>query len=636
MKTEHRFPSSREIKRNLRKIYANADGSLDDISRLEPTVGRGLFRSLIIASAAVAVCAAAAFAGWWFFNSYAPAGLKNLVGDSGEIGLSVEAPTEIDSGSEIVYTIKYRNNKKVALNNLSLNVRYPGGLLISATEPAPKVADAGEAAARLVKEDNWDLGSLPKGASGEVKITGRLLAAAGSGQNIFVVLYYEPENFSSVFQKEATFATLIKSAPVAVTVDGPTQLATSDNFEFTVKYQSQQAEDLTNLLLEVKYPADFSLTSAEPAPVSGSQNQWPIAVLAKDAKGEIKIKGKFASTVTGSQNFLITTSQKEAGDNFFPLSEVNYTVTLLSGQLLVELKVNGSSDDGAVNFGDTLNYSLVYQNNSQETMKDLTAVAYLMPSADFVQWTSLSDRYDGTLDEFEAGQMITWTKAEVPNLDQLKAGERGVIDFSVKLLGTAGAMSGDLNLRSLGSLKVAEIGKEKINLENQSTAVTLKLNSNLALAAAARYFNDQGVSIGSGPIPPKVAETTSYVINWRLANTVHEVQEVKVSTVLPPGVAWGARREITVGDLGYDPTTRQVTWTINRLPTTVQLDYLVSFDVRITPAVTDAGKILALTGDNALTATDATTGAKISVTSGSLTTDLVSDPVAKGKGLVVE
>ena len=103
---------------------------------------------------------------------------------------------------------------------------------------------------------------------------------------------------------------------------------------------------------------------------------------------------------------------------------------------------------------------------------------------------------------------------------------------------------------------------------------------------------------------------------------------------LPASVSWVGKKDITAGDLEYQPESRSVVWTINRMPTTINLDYRISFEVSITPKTSDAGKILALTVDINLTGTDQVTSAKISQTAGSITTDLVKDSMAKGKGLV--
>jgi hypothetical protein len=634
-KSQFKKVSEREIKKDLENIYEDDSGRLIDISRLEPTRKRGFLRFLMILALVLLVLVAVAWSGFWVFSRYAPDQVKQVVTDSGEVELTISGPSQVDSGDEVKYVIEYKNKKKVALNNLSLNIRYPSGLLLGTIKPQPRTKETSGDNIVLTKEDNWDLGSLAKGESGTIEISGRLIAESGSNQNLWAILYYEPENFSSRFQREASYTTAIALAPVEVSVSGTDQLATSKDVDLTLTYVNKADYDLADVLIEVDYPESFNLASTEPSPLSGSNNQWPISVLEKGDKGEIKIKGKFAANVAGSQDFIIQTSLKE-GENkeYFLISKTNYSITIVSGELLAELKINSSSDNGTANFGDTLSYSLTYQNNSQDIMEDLSASVFFSSSSDFIQWTSLNDRYEGVLDEFEAGKILTWIANEVPNLKELKPGEKGVIDFSVRLASNAAEMGGDLSLQSVASIQIGKIDGKEVKVENKSNAVITKVNSNLNLSAYGLYFNNQGISVGSGPIPPKVGQTTQYVINWELSNSVHEVRDITVSMALPASVSWVGKKDITAGDLEYQPESRSVVWTINRMPTTINLDYRISFEVSITPKTSDAGKILALTGDINLTGTDQVTSAKISQTAGSITTDLVKDSMAKGKGLV--
>ncbi|MBI5622067.1 hypothetical protein HY933_04370 [Candidatus Falkowbacteria bacterium] len=622
-----------EIQEDLENIYEDDDGQLPDISLLQPTRKRGLLRGLTILGAALLVLAVVAWLGFFIFNTYAPENIRQAVGDSGDVTLTIDGPKTINSGEEAVYTITYTNKKKVDLYNVSINLRYPNGLVVTTIEPQPRVKDSQPS---LVKEDNWDIGTVGKGQSGEITITGRLIAEAEANQNLWVIIYYQPANFSSTFQKEASYTTTIGTVPVSVTIAGPTQLATTDTVDLTITYANRSAEDLADVLIEAVYPEGFALAVADPAPVSSSDNQWKLPLVAKDREGTITIQGKFATTIAGNQDFLIKLSVKETDQDYFLIAEVTHTVAVISGQLLTELKINGVTDDTAVNFGDTINYSLTYQNTGENTLEDLTATVLFINAADVLQWTTLNDRYDGALDEFEAGKLITWTANEVPNLKQLKPGEKGVIDFSVRLVSSAGGLSGDLGLQNIATLRVETIDGEAVTIENQSNKVTTRVNSDLSLSASGRYFNDSGVSIGRGPIPPKVGQTTTYVIIWQLENSVHEVRDGVVSTVLPGSVTWVGKRNVSAGEVQYDIASRTVSWSINRMPTTISLDYEFSFEVSITPQGTDVGKILALTGDTMLSATDQVTGARITQARGSVTTDLVSDPVAKGKGLVTE
>jgi hypothetical protein len=91
--------------------------------------------------------------------------------------------------------------------------------------------------------------------------------------------------------------------------------------------------------------------------------------------------------------------------------------------------------------------------------------------------------------------------------------------------------------------------------------------------------------------------------------------------------------------LTFDPASRTVTWSINKVPVGTGQIYpqlSASFEVSTTPQAADVGYPKILTDKTNLTATDSFTGASLTTSFDSLTTDLINDINAQGKGLVIE
>ncbi len=156
-----------------------------------------------------------------------------------------------------------------------------------------------------------------------------------------------------------------------------------------------------------------------------------------------------------------------------------------------------------------------------------------------------------------------------------------------------------------------------------------------------RYFDDDNLAVGSGPLPPVVGEKTAFRLYWLLANTLHEAQRVTVTTTIAPDVAWEEKFLASTGQLTYDHETRQVTWTIPALPpraasAVAAADADAWFDLAVTPQPGQVGKLLLLASESNLTATDAATGATIVGLQRSITSNLEDDPFGGGRGLVVE
>jgi len=622
--------SSREIKRDLKSIYCNADGSMPNISRLDHRKRGRIFRFLLSVGLILLILVGVSWLGFIAFQKYAPQTVNRLTSE-GEMVFKIEAPEQADSGDEVVYKIKYENHKKVAVNNAEINVRYPSGLKIESSDPAPEVRDSGQEP--TAAEDNWQFGTIARGETGEIDIKGKLIAEKGSNQNIWAVIYYTPSNFSSQFQEEASATTKINAAPVAVVIDGPDSADTKDKITLAIKYKNTSDQDIANFKIEVDYPTGFAVDSTDPE-IEDNKNYWTDDVLKPNDKKEIKISGMFAATVSGDQEFSIKTSIKDDKTGDYSVMEtIPYDIVVAKGDLAIELNVSGVKDVLAANLGDELKYSLTYSNSGKKDMENLTASVFFTNVNNLIDWSTLTDRYGGTLDDFEAGKVLTWTGNEVPNLLKLSPGDKGVIDFSVKIKASTAAVAG---FENIALFKIGKVGGKEVNIENKSNKIMINFNSDLKATVYGRYFDDSASAIGSGPIPPKQGEETTYVIFWRLDNSLHEVDDVSLTTVLPANVTWVGQRSISAGDIQYNSSTRQVTWTINRIPTDMAIAKQVSFAVSITPTASDVGKVLALTGDNNLVAKDKVTGADLSQAVSAITTNIVTDPVVKGKGVVVK
>ncbi len=130
-----------------------------------------------------------------------------------------------------------------------------------------------------------------------------------------------------------------------------------------------------------------------------------------------------------------------------------------------------------------------------------------------------------------------------------------------------------------------------------------------------------------------MGEKTSYVIVWQINNSIHELNNLNFSVVLPEGVNWENNTDLEAGTIGYAPSTRKVTWLINCLPRSVA-SIKSSFTISVTPTAAQQGKVLLLLPAANFTATDKQTGGQINLNAAALTTDLTFDQAASGKGVV--
>ncbi len=108
------------------------------------------------------------------------------------------------------------------------------------------------------------------------------------------------------------------------------------------------------------------------------------------------------------------------------------------------------------------------------------------------------------------------------------------------------------------------------------------ISSDLALQAQVRYFDEDGNQVGAGPLPPQVGQKTKYRVYWELNNTLHEVEDVLVSTELPDNVSWINAFEVSAGEVVFTSSSNALSWRLNRLPLDVKRATL-SFDIEVSP-----------------------------------------------------
>ncbi|NTU98873.1 hypothetical protein HGA64_02615, partial [Candidatus Falkowbacteria bacterium] len=226
-------------------------------------------------------------------------------------------------------------------------------------------------------------------------------------------------------------------------------------------------------------------------------------------------------------------------------------------------------------------------------------------------------------------------KDQIPGLADLAPGNEGVIDFTIKVA-PAGEIDPAKNyqIKSFARFSVGtSTSATSTEDADKSNLIVSKINSDLNLKEEVRYFDDDNIAVGSGPVPPKVGEATSYKIYWKLTNNLNELNELKIETVLPKNVTWDNKNHADVGTVQYDDSTRKVTWTVGRLPITV-LKAQAEFNLAIKPTEEDRNKILVLLSGTTIDAIDSSTLAHITKTGKSKTTKLEDDEAISDDGRV--
>ncbi len=220
-----------------------------------------------------------------------------------------------------------------------------------------------------------------------------------------------------------------------------------------------------------------------------------------------------------------------------------------------------------------------------------------------------------------------WSQKEHSGFKELVPGGTGIFTFRVPIESTP--LTGGTKIKAKALIDAR--GSETQTIwETETEEIITSIASQVSFAASGRYYDSNLAQVGSGPVPPKVDQTTSYRIYWDVDKVSSDLFNSYVITTLPAGVSW-----VSGGpDITFTEGTSQVRWSIGDL--TEGHSASSYFDISITPTAKDVGKVIFLANASVFAARDSFAKTDISRTVNQISTAIFGDPVAAGQGTVSE
>lgn len=572
------------------------------------------------------ILAVAAAAGFFYFSSQ-----QNSVND--EVLFSIEGPDKLKVGEVGEYKIKYANTGTVGLKNSRIIInQLPHGLIIQETSQ--------EATNRT-----WPVGDLAPQSTGEITIKGKYIDKLETEQKIQLTYIFTPANFNAEFSKPATYNTALEAAPVEIEIISPGNVSPGQKITLEAKIKNPSDNVYESLKLEFIQPESFNLTSTDPAELK-DKKLWEFPLLsARAIDKELKLEGSFANSLEikdeadREKKFQMVLLAKGNNDQYYQINELSFNLKITDEPLIIYHIVNGSTSNKTVTLGSFLTFSVSVKNQGTQPYENLNITSIIKSEpADIIDWEKIKDENVGTISNTALGKEITWSKDQIEKLGKLDKAEEITLNYTLPIKAFS----------ELSSFNQTEIAETSIETQSQitltkdniistpikSNLVELKISSNLAIEAKALYYFENGIQAGSGPYPPQVGEETMVHAFWAITNDLHELVEIKVSARLPEGIELANEQKLSTGEFKYDDVSREISWTINRLPEAMK-EANADINLKFTPQTKDLGKLLQLLGNTTLTAKDTKTNALIVKTTNGLTSALEEDRYATGTGLVI-
>lgn len=503
-----------------------------------------------------------------------------------DVQLEIIAPSEIGSGQEITYLIKYTNETRVNLEEAEMSFQEDEGL------PAL-----------------YQLGNIEPGQTDQIEIKASLVGQKGEVKLARATLRYIPANFSSYFAATAQASTLIGQAPLLISLDAPLTALKGQEIEYRFDYVNTSQEVLEDIKIEFSYPNSFSFKKAEPEP-SEADNIWQIEKLESDKLGQIKVQGMLSG-----QPEEIKQVEVKAG----------YASTTAATQILASPLEISQVVPTLASPGEQLRYQIRYKNIDQRSLENVEISVQLEGEAFDFETLKIEQ---GSFDKY--ARKIFWNKAGVPELTILDADEQGEVNFSIKIqkkLSTSSQIKSTAEIRS----------KDIFAFDEKITKIKTRLTLNVK-----GYYAETTANIkNTGPVPPRVDETTTYTIHWQLTNLMNQCEDVSVVAILPDEVAWTAKTQVNAGELIYDVGEKQVViWDVGKVPARTGFAspvYEAVFQLSLTPTSDQVGQYVTLINESTLSGRDAFAQIELTGTGKAITSQLPDDPtISQIEGIVVE
>ena len=496
------------------------------------------------------------------------------------VKLEITGSNQVRAGEEITYTLTYSNDNLVALKNSKITVEIPQAFTDSSLDILGQTKSE-------IKE--YDLPELAPRSKGEIKIKGKLIGEIGSIHNIKATLNYMPTILTSSFDAKTEFAITISDSPVIVDIQAPLENVSGNAVNYVITINNKGSDDLSSLELKLEYPDGFAFTSSTVNPTGNTKNTFSIPAL--------RAKGTYSLTIAGNlggtqKDIKVLKAQiGESRQGAFTLYSSTQKATTL-GSPYVNIVQTVEPKSGVVMAGDSLQYTIAFRNNTQVRIGQGALRVQL--DSKLLDLSKLSVK--GA--DFDAGtSTIIWRANTVPQLKTFAPNEQGEVTFSVpvkRIIPIENFQDINYLIKTNTTFESDEVpttlGVNKIIQGNSSE---VKLATRLIPKASIFYTSKDSSIINSGPIPLKLAQSTTFTVNWEIQNLTNDASGVTFKANLPANVTWTGKTIASNGNITYNEKTKEIFWNIDKIPANTGLlrpIYRAVFQIAITPTVNQVGQ----------------------------------------------
>jgi hypothetical protein len=397
--------------------------------------------------------------------------------------------------------------------------------------------------------------------------------------------------------------------------------------EVTLTAQSNSSNPQTNLLIQAEYPNGFEFEEAFPAPVF-SDNVWRLDELLPEESSTVTIRGTIRGLTEETFRINFDVGPAELDNQYRTSSSLTRAFadfTVERPFIDVAVAINSDpSPEVILPPGQSSEVQINVQNTLDETVYDM--VVEVVPGGNALNAESISvdngfyDSNNGT---------IRWEVASNPDFAQVTPGSSRALRFNISPVGDLSTAAFDL---------IVNVYARRIS---DSTAQEQLIGTSMAVGkfssevfVGGQIGRSSSVFSDTGPIPPRVGQTTTYTVTLVAEAGVNDLSNTQVTTSLPLYVTWLDQYQ-GPGEVIYNTVSKQLEWRPGNIEARQQK--ALSFQVSITPSVSQVNAVPTLVNSQQLSAADRFTGATLRSSAPALTIQLSSElGFSEADGMVAE
>ncbi len=511
------------------------------------------------------------------------------------------------------------NKSSVVFRNSFIELTLPDGSFY---------ADGGNISAASPRR-KLEVGGLEPGAEFKKEVQARILGAAGESRVIAGEFVYRPESVETDLADSAELKVNIVRVPVAVTVDAPERVSSGQEVSLVIAVDSELSAPLGDMALGVDFPSGFKLTSSDPPAGPGGDNIWPLGDLESGTSKKITIRGSLRGDPEEVKAFRVRVGRyTSSSQSWLVIAETTAGPTIASPFLLAQTSLGGARS-GSLAPGSRVNGNVFFKNNLKQKIQNVF-IEVSFPEK-FVELESVRAEkgfYDVTK------KAIVWNPSSEARLRELDPSEEGTLVFSFQL-------KDNLPIRGFGDknfvLAVATIIDSAspppeyrgVSLQFKDSS-EFKIESRLRLSARVGYYDSPAAN--TGPLPPKVRQTTTYTVYFKLSSEASDLKDVQVRAELAGGVEWKGPLASDIGEVVFNPASREVIWRVAKLTAATGIlrsPAAAAFQISFTPADNQVNISPTIVKAIGASGVDVFSDAAQSDTENDLTTELSTDARSK-------